>query len=105
MVARLHAPVVDRHARHRLNEISRHAEAGLTDLRDAIARLQNIERRWLDGDIPDSVSFNNASGRVTDAAWHLGAAVAIAHAAVQCSNEDLLVALQGNTFFTEPKIE
>lgn len=95
-----HRTVSDPLAAHRLNEIGTHAGQGLRDLRDAIERLETIERRWREGDIPDSISFNNANGRVADAAWHLGAAVAIVRAAPQGSNEDLLAALQGDTFFS-----
>jgi hypothetical protein len=85
---------------HRLNEIGTHAGQGLRDLRDAIERLETIETRWRAGDPADSVSFNNAAGRVVDAAYELGAALAIVRAAPGASNEDLLAALQGETYFS-----
>jgi hypothetical protein len=90
-------------AAFRLNQASTHAGQGLRDLRDAISRLQEIEKGWVEGRVPDSIALNNAGGRVADAAWHLGSALAIVQSAPQASNEDLLAALQGDTYFTEAR--
>lgn len=97
-----HMPIEDTMARFRLNEASTHADLGKRELRDAIERLQEIERRWKDGNPPESISFNNAAGRVADAAWHCGAMLAIVRTAPGSDNDALLAALQGDTFFTEP---
>jgi hypothetical protein len=97
-----YVPVEDPMTRYRLNEASSHADMGKRELRDAIERLESIEQRWSDGTPPDSISFNNAAGRVVDAAWHCGAMLAIVRSAPGADDDMLLAAIQGRTYFTEP---